>query len=594
LAASGDVPESLLQARRALDEFGEVQIVQHWHRGVDGWLLQVDLTPGDLGTKFPIPATTSWYIVAQPQYPAGRIDILPAVRGGIVDTFPHQLPNIPAVAGLPYTLGKVCVATDSEGNLRSDRDVEPTAASDRLAWHVVRALGWIRRASLGTLLADGDWFELPFYRDGNGLVAFCEGPETFSLWRDIPDVAGMADVIYLGSSGFQVVTAFRSLGRKVLLRPEWGQAVVGPDRPQALWVRFPQVVSLPPYRAPRTIGELRAVAADQGVDLDRYLRDGTAGFHDRADHVLLAGFPVPVRVGEPDRQMHWQAIALPRLERKVINGFRPNPLGYWMTSSRGTLADERPLEWLMAENWHPDQLATRGRLDENLATRRIVLIGAGALGSMVGELLVRAGVRDITILDHDIVAAGNLVRHTLTLRDLGWNKAEALVRRLEAISPSVRPIAVPDRFPGDSLDARILGADLVIDTTGEHGVLDAMAEAAWTSRPTFASVAISMHARRLFAFLGQSDHFDVGAFDAAYGPYGREERDRDEERPWEGVGCWHPVFPARADEMWLMASAAVGLLESAWPVADGTQTLHVFERTTDAADRFTGLRKIAP
>ena len=162
LAASGDVPEPLLQARRALDEFGEVRIVQDWHPGIDGWIFQVDLTPGDLGTKFPIPATTSWYIVAQPRYPAGLIDIMPAGEGGITDTFPHQLPNVPARAGQPYTMGKICVATDSEGNLRSDREAEPIDAADRLAWHIVRALEWIRRASRGTLLADGDWFELPF------------------------------------------------------------------------------------------------------------------------------------------------------------------------------------------------------------------------------------------------------------------------------------------------------------------------------------------------------------------------------------------------------------------------------------------------
>lgn len=594
MAGSGDVPESLLQARRALDEFGEIEIVQDWHPGVDGWLLRVDLTPGNLGTKFPIPGTTSWYIVAQPRYPAGLIDILPAVEGGITDTFPHQLPNVPARAGQPYTLGKICVATDSEGNLRSDREVEPTDSGDRLAWHIVRGLEWIRRASRGTLLVDGDWFELPFYRDGNGLVAFREGPDTLAVWQDIPDRAGLADVIRLTPSGFTVVTAFRSLGHKVLLRPTWGQAVIGPEQPRAIWVRFPGVISLPPYRAPRTMGELRAVAAAQGVDLDHFLRDGTAGFHDRADHLLLAGFPVPVRIGEPDRQMHWQAIQLPRLERKVINGFRPNALGYWLTSKDGTLADVRPLEWLMAENWHPDQLATRGRLDERLASSRVFLIGAGALGSMIAELLVRAGVWDITILDHDFVVAGNLVRHTLTLDDLGKNKAEALVRRLASISPSVRAVAVPDRFPGGSLDPRVLGADLVIDTTGEHKVLEAMAEAEWSGAPTFASFAISMHARRLFAFLARASRFDVAAFDAVYGPFGQEERDRDEERPWEGVGCWHPVFPARADEMWLMAATAVGLLDDAWPIAAGSSTLQVFERSTDASSQFSGVRKIAP
>jgi molybdopterin/thiamine biosynthesis adenylyltransferase len=592
MGATADVPESLLLARRTLEEVDGVQVVQDWHRGSMGWRLRLNLTPGNLGDVYPLPATTPWYVVARSAYPSGLIDIVPDAVGGVTDTFPHQVPNID-LADLPYRGGKICVATDSENNLRSDRDAEPPAAEDRLAWHVLRALEWVRRASRGTLLADGEWFELPFYREANGLVAFREGPETMALWEGIPITVGYADVIELLPSPFSVVTAFRSLGHGVLLKPEWGNAVMGRERPRALWVRLPSVVSLPPYRAPRTFGELRAVAAGQGVDLDRMLHDGTADFHDQRDHLLLLGFPVPQRVGGPHRQLHWQAIALPRLERRVMNGFRPNALGYWMTSSRGTLANDASLVWTNSENWHPDQLAARGRLDRGLSEQRLVLIGAGALGSMIGELVVRAGITDITVIDHDVLAAGNLVRHTLSLTELGMYKAKALAERLNTLSPSVRAFSIEERFPGGEVDERVLSADLVIDTTGEHAVLETIAMIDWTAEPTFASFAISMHARRLFAYLAKSASFDVTGFDAAYQPFAEEERVRDEERPWEGVGCWHPVFPARADEVALMAAAAVGLLNDVWPVAPGSSTLHVFERDT-VADQFAGLRKIAP
>lgn len=592
MAATADVPAPLLLARRTLEEVDGVQAVQDWHLGPDGWCLRVNLTPGDLGDVHPLPATTPWYVVAGPAYPDGSIDIIPDAVGGITDTFAHQIPNTDAV-GRPYRGGKICVATDSENNLRSDRDAEPAAAEDRLAWHVLRALEWIRRASHGTLLVKDDWFELPFYRGEPGLVAFREGPETLAKWEEIPNTTGLADMIELVPSGFPVVKAFRTLGNRVVLRPDWGRAVVGREGPRALWVRLPKVVSLPPYRAPGTFGELRSVAVDQGVNLDEALRDGTATFHDRRDHLLLLGFPVPERVGGPARQMHWQPVMLPRLERKVVNGFRPNALGYWMTSHRGSLADSAPLAWTSSQNWHPDQLAARGRLGRGLPEQRVVLIGAGALGSMVGELIVRAGVRDITIIDHDVLTAGNLVRHTLSLTDLGVNKAKALATRLAAISPSVRAASIEEEFPGDALDERVSGADLVIDTTGEHPALEAMAAVTWNGQPTFASLAISMHARRLFAYLTKGPRFDVAAFDAAYQPFAQEERDRDEERPWEGVGCWHPVFPARADEVSLMAAAAVGILNDAWPVAPASATLHVFERDTNAG-AFAGLRRIAP
>src|SRR6185503_988567 len=96
-------------------------------------------------------------------YPAGMISIVPAADGGLTQTFWHQIPNVDPGAGLPYRGGKLCVATDSEGNLRNNVEAEPGTAVDRLAWHVKRACGWLVQASNGTLMNPGDYFELPFY-----------------------------------------------------------------------------------------------------------------------------------------------------------------------------------------------------------------------------------------------------------------------------------------------------------------------------------------------------------------------------------------------------------------------------------------------
>ena len=54
------------------------------------------------------------------------------------------------------------------------------------------------------------------------------------------------------------------------------------------------------------------------------------------------------------------------------------------------------------------------------------------------------------------------------------------------------------------------------------------------------------------------------------------------------------MFPARADQVALMASTAVGLLEDVSPVAEGASTLYVSERAADDAGRFNGVRRVAP
>ena len=243
-----------------------------------------------------------------------------------------------------------------------------------------------------------------------------------------------------------------------------------------------------------------------------------------------------------------------------------------------------------SQNWHPDELAARGRVTPDLARARVLLIGAGALGSVVAEYLIRAGVTSMAVVDSETVAIGNLVRHTATIEQLGEPKAEALAARLNAASPNstvtahrstAEELLAPD-FVGDF--------DLVIETTGDHFLLELLGGVDAPSPITYASLSVSLHARHLIAYLSHGRRFPVDEFESAYSPFARSEFERGEERPWEGVGCWHPVFPARVDQLALMASAAVGLLNNSWPIADGSAILHMFERTVDAQGCFNGIR----
>ena len=174
---------------------------------------------------------------------------------------------------------------------------------------------------------------------------------------------------------------------------------------------------------------------------------------------------------------------------------------------------------------------------------------------------MRAGVLDLVILDHEALVAQNLVRHTLTVGAIGANKALALATRLRFATPNARVSGIASST--DSLTSESLGGfDLVVETTGDHRVLEALERLATSTPVAWASISISARARRLFAFFARGTSMPVATFDEAYEPFARAERERGVELPMEGVGCWHPVFPARADEVWILAAAAVGLLET--------------------------------
>src|SRR4051794_6499386 len=78
---------------------------------------------------------------------------------------------------------------------------------------------------------------------------------------------------------------------------------------------------------------------------------------------------------------------------------------------------------------------------EKLLHSRVLLIGCGALGSVIAEQLVRAGVGFLRLIDRDIVELTNLQRQVLFDESDAANslpKAIAARKRLAAINSSVR------------------------------------------------------------------------------------------------------------------------------------------------------------
>ena len=103
-----------------------------------------------------------------------------------------------------------------------------------------------------------------------------------------------------------------------------------------------------------------------------------------------------------------------------------------------------------------------------LAKAHVVVVGCGALGSLQAELLARAGVGRLTVLDRDFVERSNLQRQVLfTDRDaeVGLPKALAAEQALRAINPEIRVDGVVEDLNPGSAPALLGGADLIADGT---------------------------------------------------------------------------------------------------------------------------------
>jgi hypothetical protein len=283
--------------------------------------------------------------------------------------------------------------------------------------------------------------------------------------------------------------------------------------------------------------------------------------------------------------MHWLALELPVLSTIPANGYKDDEKGRWMRDRKLWLKPSSPLGWIGSQCWNPQEISGRGRLSPNLRERKILLLGAGALGSMVAEVLVRGGAHQVMIVDKEEMAAGNLVRHLLTLSDLGRAKAPALAARLNHASPHARVAGILASFPDLPEDARAFcdHSDLVIDCTADVDVRHHLEKYPWGTSLTFVSLALGLEARRLYAFKVLGESFPAAEYEKAVRPWVEKDLDEMERTglPGEGIGCWHPIFPAGVASIWMLAGAAVRFLEGISAMYDRSSVLAVFEQVFD-------------
>ena len=104
-----------------------------------------------------------------------------------------------------------------------------------------------------------------------------------------------------------------------------------------------------------------------------------------------------------------------------------------------------------------------------LKKAKVIVIGAGGLGSPVLMYLAAAGVGRIGIVDSDDVSTSNLQRQILyTSDDVTKSKAETAAGRLRLMNPHVEVTVYPVRFTSDNAASVIAGYDVAVDCTDNY------------------------------------------------------------------------------------------------------------------------------
>jgi adenylyltransferase/sulfurtransferase len=101
---------------------------------------------------------------------------------------------------------------------------------------------------------------------------------------------------------------------------------------------------------------------------------------------------------------------------------------------------------------------------EKLRGSKVLIAGAGGLGSPLALYCAAAGVGHIRIIDPDVVSRSNLNRQVLyTEADIGRPKVEAAAERLCSFNPDIRVEPVRESLSPENIAGLVRGMDIILD-----------------------------------------------------------------------------------------------------------------------------------
>lgn len=155
-----------------------------------------------------------------------------------------------------------------------------------------------------------------------------------------------------------------------------------------------------------------------------------------------------------------------------------------------------------------------------LLAARVLVIGAGGLGSPAALYLAAAGIGILVLADGDTVDVTNLQRQILHREHaVGQPKVESGRQRLDEINPECQVIPLFERLEGERLSAEVAMADVVLDCSDNFATRHAINRACVQHRTPLVSGAA-------IRFDGQVSVFDPRQADAP---------------------CYHCLFPEAQD-----------------------------------------------
>lgn len=141
---------------------------------------------------------------------------------------------------------------------------------------------------------------------------------------------------------------------------------------------------------------------------------------------------------------------------------------------------------------------------QRLKAARVLIVGAGGVGSPAALYLAAAGVGTLGLIDPDTVALSNLQRQILfSGEDVAQLKVEAGAARLKALNPHVQVETHAEALTAETAAALVARYDLVLDGTDDFATRFAVNAACVETGRTLVSGALGRWSGQVGVFEGR-------------------------------------------------------------------------------------------
>lgn len=201
-----------------------------------------------------------------------------------------------------------------------------------------------------------------------------------------------------------------------------------------------------------------------------------------------------------------------------------------------------------------------------LLRARVLLVGAGGLGSPLALYLAAAGIGTIGIVDDDAVSLSNLQRQVAHRTDaIGRPKTASAAEAIGALNPDVRVIRHAERLVPGNAAALIGGYDVVADGSDNFATRFLVNDACYFGGKTLVSAALGQFEGQLSTFKAH-----IRDADGRHGP------------------CYRCLFPAPPPEGAAPSCAEAGILGAVAGVMGTIQATEVLKEILGIGESLSG------